>query len=214
MHFLGFVAADSAIADQPIVHKVNTGDVTTENQRPPSTPNTTVINDLFQRIKDITRLTSNQSQLPAKTAPLSNTTLINHSPGTSPTQSLSTLTSSIMTPTIIDPHPEPIEERETIVDKKEPVVEKPHEPIDIPVPPPAPVPIPPVEAKKCPVCNYEFPPTCDDVEMYDHIEKCLFPTGAAVAPKDYECPNCNRKYPGNDDSAYLQHLSDCYNRDF
>jgi len=49
--------------------------------------------------------------------------------------------------------------------------------------------------------------------MYDHIEKCLFPTGIYTEPKDYECPNCNRKYPGNDEANYLQHLTDCYNRD-
>jgi hypothetical protein len=230
-------AAASVSIDPPNVPTGNTKDATTDKQLPP-TPNTNMINDLFRRVQVIAGLSAQQQkqqqqlQTPVITAPVPNTTLINHSPGASPTQSLNTLTLSTMTPTIIDPKPEepeiPVykEELKTPVDKGEPVVEKPHEPIDIPVPPPAPIssidipvspppaPISPIEVKKCPVCSHEFPPTSDDVEMYDHIEKCLFPSGAAVEPKDYECPNCARKFPGNDDSTYLQHLSDCYNQAF
>jgi len=227
---LVFITAASAIIDPPKVSTNNTRDITTDKPSK-SNQNTNMINDLFAKIKVIANVSS---QPPVTNAPLPNTTLINHSPGTSPTQSLSTLTSSLMATTIIDPNTEPIEEPETPVHKKEPVVEtpvvkkepvaetpvakkepvveKPHAPIDIPVSPPTP--ISPIEAKKCPVCNHEFPSTSDDVEMYDHIEKCLFPTGAAAEPKDYECPKCNRKFPGTDDSPYLQHLSDCYNRDF
>jgi hypothetical protein len=258
------MTAASAIIEPSNVPTDNTRDATTD--KPPTPKQYTTMINLFERIQDIIR-SSSQPQPPVTNAPLPNITLINHSPGTSPTQSLSTLTSSLMATTIIDPNTEPIEEPETPVvkkepvaetpvvkkepvaetpvvkkepvvekpvekkepvvekpvekkepvvekpvDKKEPVVEKPHAPIDIPVSPPTP--ISPIEAKKCPVCNHEFPSTSDDVEMYDHIEKCLFPTGAAVEPKDYECPKCNRKFPGTDDSPYLQHLSDCYNRDF
>ncbi len=203
-----FITAASAIIDRPNVTTNNTRDITTDKPSK-SNQNTNMINDLFAKIKVIANVSS---QPPVTNAPLPNTTLINHSPGTSPTQSLSTLTSSLMATTIIDPNTEPIEERETLVAIKEPVAETPHAPIDIPVSPPTP--ISPIEAKKCPVCNHEFPSTSDDVEMYDHIEKCLFPTGAAAEPKDYECPKCNRKFPGTDDSPYLQHLSDCYNRDF
>ncbi len=218
-----FIAAASVSIDPPNVPTGNTKDATTDKQLPP-TPNTNMITDLFKRVQVIAGLSAQQQkqqqqlQTPVITAPVPNATLTNHSPGASPTQSLNTLTLSTMTPTIIDPKTEEPditvykEEPKTPVDKGEPVVEKPHEPIDIPVPPPAP--ISPIEVKKCPVCSHEFPPTSDDVEMYDHIEKCLFPSGAAVEPKDYECPNCARKFPGNDDSTYLQHLSDCYNQGF
>jgi hypothetical protein len=117
---------------------------------------------------------------------------------------MATLISETLSPPIVD------QTKQT--DNQQPIPDQPHVPIDIPITTPPPPPAP-VESKKCPVCNYEFASTSDDVEMYDHIEKCLFPTGIHTEPKDYECPNCNRKYPGNEETEYLQHLSDCYNRD-
>jgi len=191
--------ATAANSFDPTNVLTNKSDNATTNKQPTSTTNTSMISSLMQKIRDITgqhetaTVASNQQPI-----------LENPSPGTSPTQSLATLTLEALTPTIVDQnkrteerHDKPIVERE-----------RPHIPIDIPVPAPAPA----VEAKKCPVCNHEFEPTSDDMDMYDHIEKCLFPTGAATQPKDYECPICHRKYAGSDEDAYLQHLSDCYNR--
>jgi uncharacterized Zn-finger protein len=134
--------------------------------------------------------------------------LENHSPGISPTQSLATLTLESFQPRV-DNQTQQIEEpQDRQVNQQEPIRDEPHVSIDIPL-----AAAPQNEPKKCPVCNHEFALTSDDVEMYDHIERCLFPTGTSVEPKEYECPNCNRKYPGNDETTYLQHLSDCYNRD-
>jgi hypothetical protein len=152
---------------------------------------------------------------PVTTATSQDTILENHSPGISPNQSLSTLTIESFQPTITNKTQqieEPTDNQEPV--REEPIVnpapirEEPHPPIDIIL-----APTPPPEPKKCPVCNYEFAATSEDIDMYDHIEKCLFPTGIHTEPKDYECPNCTRKYPGNDEGAYLQHLSDCFNRD-
>ncbi len=160
------------------------------------------MSSLLRKIQAITRQSSQTE--PVTTAPTSDTTLINHTPGTSPTESMATLISETLSPPIVD------QTKQT--DNQQPIPDQPHVPIDIPITTPPPPPAP-VESKKCPVCNYEFASTSDDVEMYDHIEKCLFPTGIHTEPKDYECPNCNRKYPGNEETEYLQHLSDCYNRD-
>jgi hypothetical protein len=135
--------------------------------------------------------------------------LENHSPGISPTQSLATLTFESLQLTIGNQADKIEEPRDIQVDQPEPIRDEPHAPIDIPI-----VFIPQNDTKKCPVCNHEFALTSNDLEMYDHIENCLFPSGATnTPPKEYECPNCNRKYPGNDENIYLQHLSDCYNRD-
>ena len=175
----------------------------------PPTPDTGVdaISSILERIKFITGVSKKPAEVRTDPAPVTTTTLVNHSPGTSPTQSMNTLTSSLGTTTIVEPKPEP-EPPHPPIDIREP--EPSHRPIDIPVPPPS---ASPTEAKKCPVCNFIFPSTCDDVAMYDHIEKCLFPTEANVEVKDYECPNCNGKFPAHNDAAYLQHLSDCYNQD-
>jgi hypothetical protein len=121
---------------------------------------------------------------------------------------LATLTLESLQLTVNNPVQQITEPHDRPIDNKELIHEKPHEPIDIPL-----TPAPANEPKKCPVCNHEFGLTSDDVEMYDHIENCLFPSGTNTEQKDYECPNCNRKFPGIDESAYLQHLSDCYNRD-
>lgn len=105
------------------------------------------------------------------------------------------------------PQPEPP------VVKKDPVPKRLPSPVRQPQPR-SPQPNPPAEPKKCPVCHYQFPSTIDDLEMYDHIDKCLFPTAVNTPPKDYECPNCKGKFSGYSDKDYLQHLTDCYNREF
>jgi hypothetical protein len=28
-------------------------------------------------------------------------------------------------------------------------------------------------------------------------------------PKQYQCPNCPRQFPGDDEKAYLEHVTDC-----
>ena len=229
---------------------------------PRETANTTAINTLLQK-SDTTRksLSQQQQQRPVTTIHSSNMTLVNPSPGTSPTHSMTTLLDSIVTHTIVnEPEEKPPQPQPTVGSKK-PIVEQPHVPIDIPlvepkpaieekptikrppspVPPPRqpdppvvekkpipkptpspirppqpppPAPAPPVEPKKCPVCHYQFPSTTDDLEMYDHIDKCLFPTANNTPPKDYECPNCKEKFSSCSDKDYLQHLTDCYNREY
>jgi len=132
-----------------------------------------------------------------------------HSPGTSPTQSLTALLTKEIDESTVD---------QTSIDEKQ--QEQIHETVKNVVPPLI------TEPKKCPVCNHIFDNTVDDYQMYNHVENCLFPpitpTGGAAAaavvaapviPKDFECPQCNRKLPGDDEKAYLQHLTDCFNRD-
>jgi len=178
---------------------MNRSEDATNNKQSTSTTNTSMISTLIQKIKDITG-----QQEPIPVASNQEPILENPSPGTSPSQSLATLTLEILTPTIDDRHKQ-IEEQH---DKPIVEQERPHIPIDIPV-----APAPAIETKKCHVCNYEFALTSDDMEMYDHIEKCLFPPGASTQPKDYECPICHRKFAASDEKAYHEHLSDCYNRD-
>ena len=221
--FFIFVAASSSISDPPSASEDNKEKATADTILP-TTPDKFMLTDLLKKIGGITRNTMiprPQPQPTVTTDPKPNTQLLNHSPGASPSESLNTLTYSTLQSISVNPKPDdekPVENVEPVKEEPvaniKPVKEKPLEVINVPVPQPTPVPTPPPEAKKCPVCNHEFPPTCDDVEMYDHIERCLFPSGAAVVPKDYECPNCNRKFPGSDDSAYIQHLSDCYNQGF
>ncbi len=192
----------------------NNPGVEATDKQPTPTSNINIISSLLQRIHNITTPQQQQQEPVVITTPASDRTLINHSPGQSPTQSLATLTSNTLT--IIEDQAKQDDKQidhqtkqdDQQIDDQQPVDEQPHVPIDIPVTPPL-----PIEPKKCPVCNHEFASTSNDVDMYDHIEKCLFPTGIYTEPKDYECPNCNRKYPGNDEANYLQHLSDCYNRD-
>jgi hypothetical protein len=205
------------------------------DKQPTAVSNITSVSSLLRRIQEITRpqhepvptvlkeepvpIVSQQEPVSAisKQEPMpivsrQETILENHSPGTSPSQSLATLTLETLATIIDEPKPEIEEPKiETEEQPVEPIHEQepPHAPFDIPVPPPA----SPIESKRCPVCNHEFAATSDDVEMYDHIEKCLFPTGINTEPKDYECPNCNRKFPGINETAYLEHLTDCFNRD-
>ncbi len=193
----------------------------TEAGKPITPPaNTNLISTLLKKIQDIT---GPHQQQPATTTPPSDTTLINRSPGISPSESMATLISDILTLPVDNPtkpvdNQQPIHEPTTQInnqppihdppkqtDNRPPITDQPHAPIDIPVTPPV-----SVEPRKCPVCNHEFSATSEDVDMYDHIENCLFPTGIYTAPKDYTCPNCERKYPGNEEMAYQQHLADCY----
>jgi len=92
------------------------------------------------------------------------------------------------------------------IDNQPPTPDQPHVPVYIPITPPL-----PAEPRRCPVCNHEFSATSEDVDMYDHIENCLFPTGINTQPTDYTCPNCERTFPGSEEMAYHQHLADCYN---
>ncbi|CAF2985623.1 unnamed protein product [Rotaria socialis] len=148
---------------------------------------------------------------PASTDLAPAVTLDNHSPGTSPSQSLATLIpESFMQVQPANQTEQTKDTQEEIDDMQEPIRDEPHVlPIDIPIVPVA----PPRELKKCPVCSHEFLLTTSDEDMYDHIETCLFPPTARAEPTHYECPYCYKKLPGNNESAYLQHLSDCINRD-
>ncbi|CAF2774227.1 unnamed protein product [Rotaria sp. Silwood2] len=69
--------------------------------------------------------------------------------------------------------------------------------------------------KRCPICNYEFLDTTDEVQIYTHVETCLISAsmddlGPFDGPRQFECPICNQQFSGNDDKAYREHLSDCY----
>ncbi|CAF0714876.1 unnamed protein product [Adineta steineri] len=193
---------------------LNTTDVSIDNSKDAvadrqtlTTTNTNLISNLLKKIHNITG-----QQEPTITTTSHETILENHSPGISPTSSMATLTLTSLNQ-IRDNPPPPLPQ---IEDSSNQQVnnEEPHTPIDIPLPPPPPSPPAVViEPKKCPICNHEFELTCSDADMYEHIEKCLYSPMANTEPQPYECPNCNRKYPGDDETAYLQHLSDCYNRD-
>ncbi len=176
------------------------------DQQASSAPNTHFISTLLKRIQDITGQQTQHE--PVTLATPQETVLENHSPGISPTQSLATLTLESLQLTVDNPAQQISEPNDRQIDNKEIIHEKPHEPIDVPL-----TPTPANEPKKCPVCNHEFGLTSDDAEMYDHIDNCLFPSGTNTEQKDYECPNCNQKFPRIDESTYLQHLSDCYNSD-
>ncbi|CAF1473425.1 unnamed protein product [Adineta steineri] len=74
------------------------------------------------------------------------------------------------------------------------------------------------DIKKCPICNYQFLSTANEFEIIHHVETCLSSAGiddpvVPTAPKQYVCPNCSRQYQGNDEKAYLQHLTYCYAED-
>jgi hypothetical protein len=190
--------------------------VTLNDKQATSALNNNMISTLLKKIQDITghRLDSVTNDVEYGTL------LENHSPGDSPSQSMSTLVLKSLE-LAANNQPQKIEEpvnnqtrkiEEPVNNQttnKDSIVEEPHASIDIPLP----VLTPEIEPRKCPVCGHGFTATSDDVEVYDHIEKCLFPTGISTELKDLECPNCERKFPGNDEVAYHQHLSDCYNND-
>ncbi|CAF3569480.1 unnamed protein product [Rotaria sordida] len=174
----------------------------------PTTPDVShnIMNTLLKKIQSLTG--HHTSQEPITDDVSEKKTLENHSPGTSPTQSLATLTLQ-SSQSINDNQTQQIEESQNKqIEDPELKHEEPHTPTNIPS-----ISVSPKETKKCPVCNHEFLLTTNDEEVYDHIEKCLFPSSIGVEPKDYECPYCNRKLSGNDEVAYIQHLSDCINRD-
>ena len=149
-----------------------------------------IIQDLLQRIKSVTH--SNEQPTPVTTS------LENHSPGTSPSQSLTTLISASLNHHVEAPT---------------------NEDTEVPLPPTSPLPPvvepPAYETKTCPICNASFmlKSEADEMAIYDHIERCLFPVLPVTEPKSYVCPVCERKFPGDDELTYHQHLSDCINRD-
>ncbi|CAF1337495.1 unnamed protein product [Adineta ricciae] len=183
--------------DLPTATENNSEDSSADN---PTTPVAGKISfsSLLKKIKCIAGHQTQPELTPAE--PLQETMLENHSPGVSPTQSLATLTlTSLQTneqPGVSNLHVE------------EPIPELPAQTIE----PPSPT-VETKELKKCPICSVVFEATITDVEMYDHIDKCLFPSMAKVEPTLYECPECSRKWPSDDEQAYHQHLSDCFNRD-
>ncbi|CAM4773685.1 unnamed protein product [Rotaria magnacalcarata] len=174
----------------------------------PLNQNKTFMNTLLQKIQV---LAGGQTEQPASTDVSPIVTLDNHSPGISPSQPLATLIPESLLQVQPANQTEQIKDsQEKTDDIQEHIRDEPHvPPIDVPIVPVA----PPRELKKCPVCSHEFLFTTSDEDMYDHIETCLFPPEARVEPTHYECPYCYKKLPGNDEPAYLQHLSDCINRD-
>ena len=152
------------------------------------------INSLLEKIKNITG--HNGPTLPTSSQ---ETTLENRSPGTSPSESLNTLIGETFE------QPKQVEETEKEDDKP---IRNPEASVSTAIPL---TPTVPKESKKCPICNQEFAPTMNEVDMYEHVDNCLFPAVNTV-PNDYECPNCNQKFPNSDEVAYHQHLSDCFNR--
>ncbi|CAF1137518.1 unnamed protein product, partial [Didymodactylos carnosus] len=63
--------------------------------------------------------------------------------------------------------------------------------------------------KKCPICNIAFPLETNDEQMYEHVETCL---SLKTENKTFVCPQCTKKFPSMDEIAYMQHLVDCMNR--
>jgi len=151
------------------------------------------------------------------------TTIINysHSPGISPTQSLTSLltesmnskasvqttidnglvkTESLLTDDNIQSVFEPLssnEQERTSIENRhdqqhQTVVEPKQE-----------------DEKKCPICNIAFPLETNDEQMYEHVETCL---SLKTENKAFVCPQCTKKFPSMDEIAYMQHLVDCMNR--
>ena len=149
-----------------------------------------VIHDLLQKIRSVTHANDEHTPTP--------TILENHSPGISPSQSLTTLISASLTHHANDSINSNAQVTPPPTSSQLPVVEP-----------------PPHETKICPICNASFVLTseADEMAIYDHIERCLFPALPTTTPQDYVCPVCERKFPGNDENMYHQHLSDCINRD-
>jgi len=71
-------------------------------------------------------------------------------------------------------------------------------------------------SQKCAVCNYEFPIIYSEIEIINHVEKCLstsdvIDSNVSMESKQLECPYCNEKLSNTDDLFYIQHLSQCFN---
>lgn len=206
-------AVTSSTDPKPSDASIDTASDTTHHKDKQTILYVNTLQSLVRKIQNMTR--QNSQQEPATTATSTNPPLENPSPGTSPSNSLATLVAGSL-PSTIPPIETPTKESEqnTNVAVKEsgnkPYTpdEEPHPSVGIPS-----TPTPAKEKQICPICNHEFASTLTDANIYDHVEKCLFPSGMNTQPKDYECPNCNRKFANSDEGIYLQHLSDCYNRD-
>ena len=69
--------------------------------------------------------------------------------------------------------------------------------------------------RSCFICNHEFVSTANEFEIISHVDKCLSSVGIddVPEPKQYDCPKCNRQFPGDQEKAYLEHLSVCLRDD-
>ncbi|CAF3756994.1 unnamed protein product [Rotaria sp. Silwood1] len=69
--------------------------------------------------------------------------------------------------------------------------------------------------RTCPISNYLFLDTDNELEVNTHIVTCFNSLGindpsSSPQSTQYECPICKQRFSGNDDKAYREHLSDCY----
>ncbi|CAF4075793.1 unnamed protein product [Rotaria sp. Silwood2] len=223
----------------PIDVPINDTETTVPDKPTKPNPSKNVMSTLLEKIQHLAGHHTEQEPIINDSSP--KTTLENHSPGASPSESLATLTFQSLHQPIVNQTQKIEESQNTHVEESQNThveesqnthveeaqnthIEESHDKQNdnenliqeeprIPTNPPS-IPSAPKEIKTCPVCNHEFLLTTNDEEVYDHIEKCLFPSAISTEPKHYECPYCNRKLPGNDEEAYLQHLSDCINRGF
>lgn len=202
------LATPTSSLEEKTVTNEETKPTNNDKQVPTSPLGNDLLSTILEKIRGIATRPQQVPQGAERTESIAASILSNHSPGSSPTHSLYTLTAETLTPSI---NQLKIEEP-VVVPEPEPVPQ-PVQPIRIENSDPI-SPAPAEESRKCPVCNYEFPSTCDDVEMYDHIEQCLFPAHTFHQPKEYECPYCQRKFPANNETDYLQHISDCCNSQF
>lgn len=72
--------------------------------------------------------------------------------------------------------------------------------------------LPVYATKECSVCNDES----SDIQINDHVENCLstsniVDTPVPTEPERLGCPFCDEKFTNNDDIAYIEHLSRCFN---
>jgi hypothetical protein len=196
-----FLAAEPPTPDPIEAPKDDTKDPS--NPTPFSTPVPTAAlsNTLFERIKVILG-SKIEETLPTPS-------LVNHSPGVSPTHSMATLTIEAVNSAT---EPEPTVDRQ----EEEPAVTPP-----VPTPVPAPVvieppsPISPEVTEECPLCHRVFTLRAenDRQEIIDHVHNCLFSTNIPPLPTEFSCPKCEQKFTGNNERAYMQHVTDCYNQD-
>jgi len=224
---------------------------------------------IIDKLKNVNKLPSANFPDPTKNEPNDTTIISEHSPGTSPTESMETIVKNTITlsinqrtptsgnsiepepiiqpstehkiptidpesPTIeqeqpiVAPKPTIIEQNQLTIEEKQPTIEQkpptvdPKQPTIKPPnispilinPTPVSPEIPPDALRQCPVCNHSFASECDDVEMYEHIDNCLFPADSFQQPKEYECPSCQRKFPADRENEYLHHMSDCFDNRF
>ena len=177
------------IETQPEVEE----DAPTTSPAPASAATGTGSNTLFARFKVF---------LQGAEVVVSEPSLVNHSPGISPSHSLATLTTEAMN-TTTDPAP---------MDDRKEEEEEPAMPPAVVAPP---SPMSPEEVEECPLCRQQFIIRAEhDREVFgDHVHNCLFLPSVQPAPAEYSCPRCEQKFPGNDERTYHQHLSDCFNQE-